>query len=305
MGPLWRFFLNGTFSLGDKDATDRESGFDFGTYGVTAGADYRLTSNLIVGVALGLLWTDIDLDDDGGNLDAFGLTGSLYTTYYLADRFYLDGIASIGWNDYEMDRAIRYAIRELNPNGTPTGGMVNVNQVASADTDGIWFGLSIGGGYDVPLGALTLTPLARLNYQWATIDGYQEEIDNAGPGVGLALNVDDQDIESFTSVLGAQASYALSVPWGVLQPQVRLEWEHEYMNDSQTIKVHFLEDPTPDGDSEIRLDTSGPDRDYFNLAVGFAAAFRRGLSAFAQYETVLGLDDYSIHRVALGIRAEF
>ena len=293
-------FATGSLSLGDRDATDRESGFDFNAYGITAGADYRLTSNFILGLALGLSSTDIDLDNDGGSLDAFSFTGSLYATYYASQQFFIDAIASIGWSDYDIDRAIRYTIREAD-----TTRMVAVDKVASADTDGLWVGFSLGGGYDFTMGALTVGPLARFNYRWATIDGYEEEIDGTGAGIGLALDIDDQDIESLSSVLGAQASYAISMPWGVILPQLRLEWEHEFLNDSETIKAHFVHDPTPDDATEIRLATDDPDRDFFNVAAGVVAAFRQGISAFVQYETILGLDDITVHHVALGLRAEF
>ena len=303
-------FATGSLSLGDRDATNSETGFDFNSYGFTAGADYRFTTNFILGVAVGLSATNIDLDEDannqdGGGLDALGVTGSIYATYYATQQFFIDAIASIGWSDYDIDRGIRYTIRELNPDGSPTGALIDVNQVAKANTDGLSFGFSLGGGYDFTAGALTFGPVARVNYRWATIDGYQEDIDGAEPGFGLALDVDEQDIESFTTALGLQASYAISAPWGVIQPQLRVEWEHEYMNDSETIKAHFVNDPTPDEDTQIRLNTDGPDRNFFTVGAGLVAAFRRGISAFAQYETLLGLDDITVHHVALGLRVEF
>ena len=51
--------------------------------------------------------------------------------------------------------------------------------------------------------------------------------------------------------------------------------------------------------------TVDPDRDFFNVAVGVSAVLRHGFSAFAQYETVLGLDDINVHHVAFGLRKTF
>ncbi len=55
------FFLNGTLTLGDKDLTDRESGFDFDTKGIIAGSDYRLTDDFVLGAAFGYVNTGADL----------------------------------------------------------------------------------------------------------------------------------------------------------------------------------------------------------------------------------------------------
>lgn len=296
-------FANGTLSIGDKDATSREAGFDFDSLGVTAGIDYRFTQNFILGLAFGYMSTDVDLDMSGGGLDTTGYSVSLYGTYYIGN-FYLDGVGGVGWNDYDLDRTIHYAIRERNPDGSLTGEMVRVNQTAKGNTDGTWYTFGFSGGYDFQFGSLTVGPFGQINYTKVDIDGYQEEIDGTDPGFGLALDIDSQDVESLTSALGAQISYALSTRIGVLLPQMRFAWEHEFENDSRTIRAHFVNDPTPDAQTQIQLVTDDPDRDFFNLGAGLSATFRGGVSAFVFYETVLGLDDVTVHNVALGVRLE-
>ena len=299
------FFANGIHSSGDKDATSRESGFDFDIIGVTAGVDYRLSKQFILGLALGYMSTDIDLDSDGGGLDSDAYSVSLYGTYYVSDAFYIDSIASAGWTDNDVARTIRYNIRELTPDGVPTGAMVNVNQTASGDFDGRWVAFSIGTGYDFNFDALTIGPLIRFNYIHVDLDRYEEQISGTGAGSGLALTVDDQDIVSITLVLGGQASYAISTPVGILLPYVRLEWEHEFEDDRRTITASFSEDPTPDIATKIRLQTDGPDRDFFNVAGGLSFTLRGGLAAFFEYERVLGLDDVRANNFAFGVRIEF
>ena len=44
-------FANGLFAVGDRDPTSNEDGFDFHTYGVIAGVDYRFTPKLVLGAA--------------------------------------------------------------------------------------------------------------------------------------------------------------------------------------------------------------------------------------------------------------
>src|SRR5262249_17851959 len=48
-------FAVGQGSFGNQDATLREPGFDFHTAGITVGADYRLSDQLILGMAFGYL----------------------------------------------------------------------------------------------------------------------------------------------------------------------------------------------------------------------------------------------------------
>jgi outer membrane lipase/esterase len=306
-------FATGAISFGDKDMTARESGFDFDTLDVTGGVDYKFTNNLILGVAFGYTASDVDLDMDGGGVDTKGYRVSAYGTYYVADKFFIDAIGSFGWNNYDIDRAIRYSIPRLGAGGTPVDSeILNVDQTAQGDTDGVWYAFSLGIGYEFRAGGFTFTPLGRVNYIKADIDDYQEEIDNTQPGFGLILAFDDQDIESLTTVLGGEVSYALSVPWGVLVPQARFEWEHEFKNDARTLGAHFVFDPTPidptpgtpANDTRLDLRTDAPDRDFFNVGIGLTATLQAGFSAFAYYETTLGLQDITVHSVAVGVRKE-
>ena len=88
-------FVNGAVRWGDKDATDREIGFEFESEGVTVGADYRFTDAFVAGLALGYATGDADFDNDGGEQDSDGYSGSFYGTWY-GDRGYFDAIGTYG-----------------------------------------------------------------------------------------------------------------------------------------------------------------------------------------------------------------
>jgi uncharacterized protein YhjY with autotransporter beta-barrel domain len=295
-------FLNGTFSFGDKDTTSREAGFDFDTYGVTGGADYRFTDNLVLGLAFGYTHTEDDYASARGNMDANAYTFSAFGTYYVG-KLYLDGIFSYSWNDFDSARNIVYTIPSTDPaTGALVPGTTRVNQTARSETDGTQFAFGLGTGYDFTSRGFTFGPYGRLNYLQANIDGFQEHIDNTNAGSGLALTIKEQDVESLTWVLGGQGSYALSTGFGVLVPQVRFEWEHEFLNNQRRITAAFVSDPA---NTPILLDTDNPDRDYFNLGVGLSAVFQRGVSAFVYYETVLALSDVTANRIAVGVRLAF
>src|SRR5712691_10453975 len=219
-------FVNGLFSVGEKDPTINEAGFDFHTYGVIAGVDYRFTPKLVLGVAFTYQYTNNDLDNtitlvrnvptsvSAGYADTRSFGFSLYGTYYILEQFYVDGMLGFGWHDYRLNRVISYDLGTT-PSGTGPGGTTRpVNQIAHAEPDGHQFSFSVGAGYDFRQGALTFGPLVRLQYLKLNIDGYQEKLNNA-PGVGWALALDSQDVESLTTALGGRASYAISTGLGV------------------------------------------------------------------------------------------
>ena len=307
-------FANGLFSIGNTDPTSNEDGFDFHTYGVIAGVDYRFTTKLVLGGTFNYQSINNDLDNtstlvlnvptsvSGGSADTRSYGFSLYGTYYVLEQFYVDGILGFGWNNYRLDRVISYDLGPTASSTSPGGTTPPVNQIARAEPDGHHFSFSAGAGYDFRQGALTFGPLARLQYFKLKINGYQEKINNTNPGFGWALALDSQDVESLTTVLGGRASYAISTGLGVLLPQVRIEWEHEFKNDSRILTAQFLSDPQR---QPIRYTTDNPDRNYANIGVALSATFRGGIAAFIDYETVLGLANVSRHDITLGIRGEF
>ena len=292
--PFGKFgiFVNGSFNFGDRDQSTNQNGFDFNIFDVTGGVDYRFTNNFILGVAFTYVRTDIDLDLSGGSLDTNGYNGSIYGSFYIFDNFYIDGLASFGWIDYNSERNINFTV-----DGT------TVNQTANGDTNGFYYAFSANAGYDFHFKGLTFGPLGRFNYSQANIDGFQETIEGGGAGSGLALDVDGQDAKSLTTALGAQASYAISTGWGVYLPQVIFEWVHEFEDPGST-SASFVAGGGLANNPTFTVQGQEPDRDTFNLGGGISAVFPHGVSAFVYYESILGWEDVTSYYISGGIRFE-
>ncbi len=285
-------FVNGSYNFGDRDQSTTQNGFDFNIFDVTGGVDYRFTNNFVLGVAFTYVRTDIDLDLSAGSLDTNAYYGSVYGSLYIFDKFYIDGLANFGWIDYSSERNINFTV-----DGT------TVNQTANGDTNGFYYAFSANAGYDFHFEGLTFGPLGRFNYSQANIDGFQETIEGGGPGIGLALDVDDQEAKSLTTALGGQVSYAISTGWGVFLPQVIFEWVHEF-EDTGNTSATFMAGSGLVNNPTINVQGEDPDRDTFNLGGGISAVFHHGVSAFVYYESILGWENVTSYYISGGIRFE-
>jgi outer membrane autotransporter protein len=274
-------FINGKGDFGRQDAVGEEPRFDFHTAGFTVGGDYRVTDQFIVGGAVGYLSAGSDVDSGAGSISAQGVSLSAFGSYYLGKAFYVDGIATYGWNSYDTERR----------SGPGASG-----STARGHPDGTQLMLSLNAGTDFAFGALTAGPYGRLDYARVDIDKFREHGDPA-----LAMQVPSQDAESLTTALGVQASYAVSTRWAVLLPTVRGEWQHEFENATRSVSGILVADPG----TTVSIRTQDPDRDYFRLGAGMSATFRGGIAAFLFYDTVVGRANFTNHGFTGGIRFEF
>lgn len=319
-GERWGLFVTGHYATGDRDATTIEPGYDFDTYDVTLGVDRRVGGGFF-GLAGGFRNAQSDLHLNPltpaagpGELEVDGTTLSLYGGVGLGDAWLLDGTVSLTSDDFESATPMRYDIA-----GHP------VSQVALAETEGDELVASVGLGFDRPSGGFSFQPALRLTYTDAAIDGYTETF-VSGPGSaidpvtgqpfghGMELTVDEQQIESLISTVGATLAWNVGTGGGVFVPQLRANWHHEFEDDARAIVTRFAATPSnisqflPGGDlSAINLTvfTNEPDRDYFDVGAGFQAVLAGGTQLFVLVETVLDLDNVSSFGGTAGLRFAF
>lgn len=299
----WGLFLNGVVGFGDREQTDRENGFDVDSRGVTLGADYRVSPKVVIGGAVGFGSMDADLRlatdpvdpgallVEGGNVEASGVSGTLYLASF-GESFYFDVAGGYGQDSYDLRREVNYA----------TGPTSRESRTALASPDGTHYGIALGGGYEKSSGSWSYGPYLRVSDYKIEIDSYVE-----GGSVGsLSLEVDPQEYESLISIVGLDVSKAASRSWGVLVPQLRAEWNHEYKNDSLLIHTRYFFDPNKlDDGHELLVRTDEPDRDFFIASLSLAAVFKGGNQAFLNYDTLLDYLDISYHVFTIGARFSF
>ncbi len=262
-------FVSGNIGNGSRVTTKKEDGFNYDTQGVTIGADYRLSNQLIFGIASAFAKTELDISDNGGKLDVTGISFITYGTYYLNDKLFFDVIFTVSKNDFDTIRNINY---------TAAGNTINA--VANSNASSQLNALSIGGGYSIIENrGFNVLALGNFDYLASRIDAYAETGANE-----LNLNIDDRDFSSALASMGLQFSYPFSQRWGVVVPQLNVSWEYDLSPGSDVIKGSFANDVTG---KSFEFNTDEADNNYFRTEIGASFILPGGLNAFILYETIL------------------
>ncbi len=281
----WGFFVNGTVSMGKRDATGRELGFDFDTYGLTAGLDYRIDSKKVVGIAVGYANFDSTIEGSA-ELNSTGITLTGYGSFYVNDNFYLDARISLAKPDFEQSRKIDFTL-----------GTTRFNRTAVGDTSSNQYSVSMSGGYSFYKNAWNITPNASFTYTSTNIDSFTE----SGAGDFNIVYL-EQNLESLVWSAGLRVSKAVSLKNGVITPQLDFDYNYQGLNDDSTVEARFINAPI---DQMFILQTDTPDRSYGSAGLGLVYISANGKQAYFNYRSILGLEGFSRGTFNVGARFEF
>lgn len=277
------FFVQSQLDFGKQQNTFWDRGFNSQAQTVTVGADYRINDNWVSGLAFNYTNASTDYADSAGHMNSDTFMGAVYGSYFLPKEFYLDWIANYGGNQYAFNRQYTFQ---------------GFSGQSNADSTGDQYSFAISSGKDLNWQEWVIGPYLRLEYLGMHINGYQEQ-----GGDGFDLTTSAQNSQSLISNLGSQISYAISTSWGVITPAVRVEWEHQYLNNNRSIEMR-LSQAAPELGNFI-VQTGEPDRDYANLGGSVSATLPNGGAGFVRYEARLGQSDVSNHGVEVGVRLSF
>ena len=287
-------------SFAEKRETDAEDAFDADTAGISIGVDYLVGSSFVAGVNAGFTGTttDFDIRQDvaGGSMDSGQFSASLYGMYF-NDVAYVDAVIGGGVGTFDLER--RVVIQAADGAASPDGAQQNdgLDETVSGDSDSATFRFGLGAGMEVSAGAVTFAPFTRLSYQAIALDGYAES-----GGTGLELDVEGQDIDSFTGSVGFRLVGTYSGDRAVVSPQFNVEMIREFMDDSRQIVSSYVHDPRS---VPFTIVTDDPDRTYYSVGFGLSAVFPNGFQAFGEVRSLLDLDDLDEISAIGGVRFEF
>lgn len=278
-GPLG-LIVQGKFQTGGKHVP--LGGFSADAYELTVGVDYRFTDQLVMGSAFAYNHTETTMEQDAGNMRSNIYRALLFGDYFLPEDVYVNWLGIYTAYDNNLQRKFGYA-----------GYVDHTASTPNADL----YSLAVSIGKDFQRQEWLFGPYLRMEYLHLRLDAYREQ-----GGQGLAYAVGAQADDSLILIPGFQLSHVFSLPWGVLTPSLRFEYEHQFLNDKRDLDLRLADAPV--GTGRFFLSTGAPDRDYCNLGGAVTATFPGG-AAFLHYETRLGQTNLSSHIVELGVRVPF
>ena len=319
-GSRWGWFLEGSFNTGDRDQTASEDGFDFDATSFTLGIDYLLDSG-VIGASIGIDNYEADFNPttlvSGGNVEVEGTTGAIFGAFF-RDSWYVDGILSFGSLDSDTNRDAFYISNNPACLPAPCPG---VNTTLSGETDGDFVAGGLSVGYDYTNGNWDITPQLSLAYRDVSLDGYVES-DSLGGGLSLAY--DEQQIDSLKSILGVAFTGNFSRDFGILSPQFRLEWHHEFEDDPARLLAKYavenqLAAQGVQGAAGAGVFSVNPanciscfqitgdeiDTDFGVISAGVSAVFSQRIQLYGVVDSLVGLDHLSSTGISVGIRGQF
>ncbi len=283
-------------------AADAERGFDGDSWAFELGVDRALSERVLIGGLVGFERTQYDFDAEGagvnftpagnaGDARSDGYYLTLFSVFHLGERSYVETSGGIGRDDR---RYRRNAVFQESGRQVP---QTDVRVQGDTDANLRWAGISAG--TDFAIGALGTGLYGGIAWSRASVDAYAETDLSSS---GLAMNFESSSRNSLLGHAGVRGAYVIGTAAAVLLPQLRVEYQHEFRDDVQTLAGRLALDAS---DTAYRMQGDSIDRSSIVVGAGVSALFPGGLTLFFDFEHLLGQSDFDRSRLTLGLRREF
>jgi outer membrane lipase/esterase len=292
-----RWSLLGSFSSIRSEHTDTgfERGYDDSGRTYLLGLDYRWNDHWTSLLALQRESRSVDFERISGAMDSDTDTLSAALSYTGGEHFSASLAYNAGRLDSVLQREINYTLT-LNA-GQPTERRVTISSEGESHNEATVRGADLNVGWDQAVSAWTFRYGADLSWQKTNVDRIAE--DNA---IGLDFLILKQEVKSVRAGVGIEVARAISIQHGVLQPYLRVHWNHEFADDPRRVFAAFR-----GGRNVFRLSflTGEPDRNYGEVGLGVVGIFPHGWQGYAGWQRTIGGDLLVENRLDVGWRREF
>ncbi len=254
-------WTGGSINVGDREGDD---GYKFETTGLSGGIDYRFSRAFALGLGVGYGRDVSDIGDNGSRSTGKAYTAGLYASYHPGQNFFIDGLLGYQWLSFDSKRYL-----------TSGGGFVTGER-----DGGQWFA-SVSAGAKYQVENWLISPYARMDVARATLDAFTEKGDPS-----LALHYGEQDIDTVTGNLGLRLAYKIPVSFGVITPQLRLEYQHDFQGDS-AITMNYAD---MFGGPFYHTSIDGSAKDRFMLGLGMNIQTTQDFAVRLEYRGLFGSD---------------
>ena len=244
------------------------------------GADYRWSENFVTGLYGGYDYSYAEYNGGGstkGNSFSFGTYAS-----YEKDGYYADAVIGGGYTGFQTQRSIEFS---------------TIDRTASADPNSGQFTAGLNLGKDFEVGKFTLGPIVGAQYTYAGIGSFTES-----GAESLDLSLGQQNANSLRSTLGGRIAYTWNLNQKIaLIPEVRMFWQHEFLNNARNINASL------DGGngSAFDFETGDPYRNSVFAGAGVTAQFGERWNASLFYNVNFGSQTYQSNMISAGLNFSF
>lgn len=132
-------------------------------------------------------------------------------------------------------------------------------------------------------------------YTRVTLDSFKET------GSFTPLSYPTQHQDSLRTELGAKIAYAAVLNGITITPQVRIAWQHEFLDSTQSMDSRFI------GGSSPTFSVDGPhmDRDRAVLSAGISAQITPMVSIYGFYDGHIDSSAYTSNQFSAGVQIDF
>lgn len=278
-----------------------ERGYKSDASTLEVGLDYRINDDFVIGSIISHERSELDFlaelpgksfqqARNSGGIDSDMTSLSLFGSYNLSHRWYIQGDAGFSRNSNDFSRN---AVFQESNRAQP---QVDSRTAGSADGQAQW--LSLSSGYSFETERWTTTPYVSVLWSKSEIDSFDEQDIS---DTGLAMSFSKNIRETTTANLGVSINGTFNQNFGVLSPQFRIEYERELNNDPKQIRASYTSDTN---NTQFNFRGRPADNDYVNIGISMIAILPNGWIPFIDYEWQNDNDSFDRARFTVGFRKE-
>jgi len=253
----FHIWADGSMEFGNQQANGLYSN-RFSTDGLTVGADGTLFRNFKGGLAFGFGFDQSDVGSDGSNVKSASYNATAYGSYKFARSTYLDMFVGMGRVNFDTNRWSSQGNTTLasNRSGTEAYGSIALTQ-------------------DIRFGGAKVAPYGRLDASWLALGSATESGSSA-----YAMTYQGMAVSTLSGVLGTRLSWSQAMAWGLISPQLRVEYRHDF-NGAYDQALYFA---NVGGAQSASVAQGAIGQDAYTLGLGLDAAFAHGAGVSVEYD---------------------
>ncbi|MDA9605799.1 autotransporter domain-containing protein [Candidatus Pelagibacter sp.] len=250
----WEAWSEGSISFGKIGETSLSSAQDIDSLGITVGADKKIDNDQILGVALRVGHTDVDVGTFGSAVDTNALSLSVYGSNSLDDSKFLEHVFGVSYLDSDIIRK--------NQGNTST-------QTGDREGKQVFGSLNFAREYED--GDVIITPTGRIDGSYTALNSYTESGTNA-------ISYNDQDIKSLMASLGVLIDQDTDWENSNVKSRFNLEYGKEFASNSKVVTSYVSDN------ENFEYQADNKNRDIYTAGLGFDFKHDQGLTISTDYE---------------------